>query len=283
MAEQTRIVRWPGNPDEAPAAAVPFALDDAGPALIPPRSAAVAAAAIAALFLFADQGHMPTPAAASPSAGTAMSRDRVRIVNWSQNDELPVAAAAFALDDFGEPIRPQQVDRTTSVLWVGGGEDVGTTPPAMVEFEQDWEPKAGPWPAPVVHIQTDPAEAPPEAVAPLPFDEDAGTPLQAFILPPALLAAFGGAVDEIATAASGGGGGDCPTTAQIVAALMAEEIETGVSVRMALRIILAAVSGRTTGVGTSTERYLSVNGALARITATFDGDSNRTSVTLDGS
>ena len=76
---------------------------------------------------------------------------------------------------------------------------------------------------------------------------------------------------------------DCPTTTQIVAALMAHEIEPGVSVQAALRIILAAVSGRTTGVGTSTEQYLSVNGALARITATFDGNSNRTSVTLDGS
>lgn len=75
---------------------------------------------------------------------------------------------------------------------------------------------------------------------------------------------------------------DCPTTAQIVAAVMAYEIEAGVTVEAALRIILAAVSGRTTGVGTTTERYLSVNGALARITATFDGDSNRTSVTLDG-
>lgn len=76
---------------------------------------------------------------------------------------------------------------------------------------------------------------------------------------------------------------DCPTTSQIVAALMAHEIEPGVSVQAALRIILAAVSGRTTGLGTDTERYLSVDGTLARITATFDGNANRTSVTLDGS
>ncbi len=184
MADQTRIVRWPGNPDEVPAAAVPFALDDAGPALIPPRGASVAAAAIAALFLFADQGHMPTPAAASPSAGTAMSRDRVRIFNWSQGDELPVAAVAFALDDSGEPIRPQQVDRTTSVLWVGGGEDLI---PTLVDDAPDWGPKPGPWPAPVLRIHTDPAEGPPAVAAPLQFDDGVWQPLRAFMLPPALL------------------------------------------------------------------------------------------------
>ena len=64
---------------------------------------------------------------------------------------------------------------------------------------------------------------------------------------------------------------------------MAHEIEPGVSVSLALRIILAAVSGPTTGLGTSTERYYDPAGLVARITATFDGDSNRTSVTLDGS
>lgn len=76
---------------------------------------------------------------------------------------------------------------------------------------------------------------------------------------------------------------DCPTTAQIVAAVMGYELEAGVTVEAALRIILAAVSGRTTGLGTDTERYLSVDGTLARITASFDGNANRTSVTLDGS
>ena len=87
-----------------------------------------------------------------------------------------------------------------------------------------------------------------------------------------------------------GGGSDtappapaCPTTAEIVAAVMAYEIEPGVTLAATLRIILAAVSGRTTGLGTSTERYLSVDGLTARIVADFDSNSNRTAVTLDGS
>lgn len=48
-----------------------------------------------------------------------------------------------------------------------------------------------------------------------------------------------------------------------------------------LRVILAAVSGRTTGIGTATEYYLSKDGTKARIAATFDSAGNRESVTLD--
>lgn len=79
------------------------------------------------------------------------------------------------------------------------------------------------------------------------------------------------------------GSGTGATAAEIVAALMAHEIEAGVSVGMALRIILAAVSGRSTGVGTSTEQYLNVAGTVARITTAFDGNGNRAAVTLDDS
>lgn len=80
----------------------------------------------------------------------------------------------------------------------------------------------------------------------------------------------------------GAGGGAGATAAEIVAALMAEEVEPGVSYRQALRIVLAALSGRTTGIGTGTEVYLSTDGATARITADFDAQGNRVSVTLNG-
>ena len=50
-----------------------------------------------------------------------------------------------------------------------------------------------------------------------------------------------------------------------------------------LRIVMAAVAGRTEGIGTDTERYFSVDGTKPRITATFDAAGNRTTIVLDGS
>jgi len=60
-------------------------------------------------------------------------------------------------------------------------------------------------------------------------------------------------------------------------------VEGGMSQDEATRIIVAALSGVTTGVGTLTESYKSVDGATTRIAATFDGNGNRTGITLDGS
>lgn len=62
-----------------------------------------------------------------------------------------------------------------------------------------------------------------------------------------------------------------------------EIIESGLSAAEMLRVIMAAVSGRTDGVGTNVERYYSIDGSKPRITATFDSQGNRTSVLLDGS
>lgn len=86
-----------------------------------------------------------------------------------------------------------------------------------------------------------------------------------------------------AGSASVSGSGTGATAEEIVALLMATEVEAGVSVQTALRVLLAAVSGPTSGLGTSTERYFDPSGLIARITANFDSNSNRTSVTLDGS
>jgi len=49
-----------------------------------------------------------------------------------------------------------------------------------------------------------------------------------------------------------------------------------------LRIIAAALAGETSGSGTATVEILGLDGATTRITATLDGNGNRTSMTLDG-
>jgi hypothetical protein len=73
-------------------------------------------------------------------------------------------------------------------------------------------------------------------------------------------------------AATGGAG---------AAAVWQRVIEDGLSAEEILRVILAAVSGRTTGLGTNTETYLSRDGTRSRLVIDFDGQNNRTSVTLD--
>lgn len=60
-------------------------------------------------------------------------------------------------------------------------------------------------------------------------------------------------------------------------------LEAGLTPGAMLRIVMAAVAGRTEGIGTSTERYFSVDGSKPRITATFDSAGNRTTIVLDGS
>lgn len=67
------------------------------------------------------------------------------------------------------------------------------------------------------------------------------------------------------------------------AQIWAYALEGGLSAGSILRIILAAVAGRTTGVGTQIEEYLSVDGAKPRVTVSFDASSNRTTIVLDGS
>lgn len=69
----------------------------------------------------------------------------------------------------------------------------------------------------------------------------------------------------------------------VVAAIMSYPIEGDLTVEQLLRIVLAAVSGRTTGVGSGgVESYLSRDGSKSRIDATFDADSNRIDVVTDG-
>ena len=71
------------------------------------------------------------------------------------------------------------------------------------------------------------------------------------------------------------------TAANIAAAVGARNVEGDISLDELLRVALAVLAGRSTGIGTSTEQYLSQTGT-PRVTATFDEDGNRTSVVLNG-
>lgn len=57
-------------------------------------------------------------------------------------------------------------------------------------------------------------------------------------------------------------------------------VETGMTVRQALRVILSAMAGKVSGAGTLTVTFRDTNDTKDRITATVDSSGNRTAVTL---
>lgn len=63
--------------------------------------------------------------------------------------------------------------------------------------------------------------------------------------------------------------------------LDANDIETNYSLREALRIILSAVAGKVSGSPSGPIVFRDLNDAINRISATVDGDGNRTAVTYD--
>ena len=69
----------------------------------------------------------------------------------------------------------------------------------------------------------------------------------------------------------------------VVAALLdlADAIETGFTLRQALRVIAAAVGGKVSGSGTGTEVFRDIADLKNRITATVDSSGNRTAITVD--
>lgn len=81
----------------------------------------------------------------------------------------------------------------------------------------------------------------------------------------------------ISTAGSSG-----PSAAAIADAVWQRAVESSLSAEAVLRIALSALAGRSEGVGTSTEQYLSQSGTKTRLAATFDEAGNRTSVVVDG-
>jgi hypothetical protein len=62
----------------------------------------------------------------------------------------------------------------------------------------------------------------------------------------------------------------------------ANAIETGWTVRKALRIIAAACAGKVSGAAANAPVFRSITDGKNRITATTDADGNRSAVTLDG-
>ncbi len=75
-----------------------------------------------------------------------------------------------------------------------------------------------------------------------------------------------------------------PTAAENAAALMdlADGIETSITLRQAVRLILAASAGELSGAATTTITIRNVGDTKNRITATVDADGNRTAVSVDG-
>jgi hypothetical protein len=71
-----------------------------------------------------------------------------------------------------------------------------------------------------------------------------------------------------------------PTSAANATAVMSSIVEGTMTLAQAQRVQLAALSGKTTGVGTLTETYLSQDGTAPRVVATFDAAGNRTAVTV---
>jgi hypothetical protein len=75
--------------------------------------------------------------------------------------------------------------------------------------------------------------------------------------------------------------GNAYSLEQIAGAVWQKALE-GLTAEQMMRVMLAALAGKTAGVGTASESYLAQDGLTPRIVAGFDTSSNRTSVTLDG-
>jgi hypothetical protein len=99
---------------------------------------------------------------------------------------------------------------------------------------------------------------------------------------------YSGVPDVVETGVSGLTGSESaqlmglPSASAVASAVKQAAIEGDLTLEQAQRIILAALVGRTSGIGTAVETYLSQDGATERILASFDGDNNRTFVTLNG-
>lgn len=79
--------------------------------------------------------------------------------------------------------------------------------------------------------------------------------------------------------------GACLTVADIpaiVSAVMQYEIETGVSLEAALRIILSVLAGKVSGGGTGVETFRDINDIKDRVVSTVDSSGNRISVITNG-
>ena len=75
-----------------------------------------------------------------------------------------------------------------------------------------------------------------------------------------------------------------PSSLDIASQILdSSDVETSVTVKEALRIVLSALAGKLSGAGTTAITIRDVNDTKDRITATVDASGNRTAVTVDGS
>lgn len=75
--------------------------------------------------------------------------------------------------------------------------------------------------------------------------------------------------------------GALPTAAENATAVLDEIIEAALSLRQAMRLCIAAMGGKASGLDTTTAIYRDSTDTIDRITATVDANGNRTAVTLD--
>lgn len=62
---------------------------------------------------------------------------------------------------------------------------------------------------------------------------------------------------------------------------LANGVESGLTLKQALRIITAVLAGKVSGAGTGTEAFRDVNDTKDRVVSTVDSNGNRTNVTTD--
>jgi hypothetical protein len=86
-----------------------------------------------------------------------------------------------------------------------------------------------------------------------------------------------GTMGAAAQSGGSGGGGGGATPAQI----WQHVIESGLTAEQIMRVMLAVLAGTTTGAGTSTESFMSVDGSTARVLST-NNDADRVTINLNG-
>lgn len=106
----------------------------------------------------------------------------------------------------------------------------------------------------------------------------AGNPWAALLVDNASAGTFGEAIQNIIDAIDA-----LPTDAENADALLdrASGVETGRTVRQALRLVLAALAGKVSGAGTSAITFRDTNDTKDRIVATVDATGNRTAITYN--
>lgn len=69
----------------------------------------------------------------------------------------------------------------------------------------------------------------------------------------------------------------------VTGAVLEAQVEGTLTVKQSLRIILAALAGKTTGAGTTNQKFRDLADTKDRIAGTLDSNGNRTGITLDPS